>query len=285
MSHSVSCKPGGGGTEIRRSSSCSTPATTARASPISSPTCRSRSWCGCVRIVCSLARLGRTCSARRRATGQARQRVRVRRPGHLGQRGRGDQHRHSPLRGGDRAGMGSVASPADPPLGLVASRWAATDHRGHRDPADRRAPSQRRGDKPVWLWWSHIDATVGDIDRCWRMFLRRFDIEHTLRCSNRLSAGPGRCCATPQPLDLADPDRLHPATPAPGPSPPTYACPGRNPPHRTSSPPRGSDAGFETSAPRQALPPLHRNPPAPVVIMWFTIGQGWSGRLRWFRGY
>lgn len=35
--------------------------------------------------------------------------------------------------------------------------------------------------KPVWLWWSGIDATAEDVDRCWRMFLRRFDIEHTFR--------------------------------------------------------------------------------------------------------
>ncbi|WP_231956628.1 transposase, partial [Nocardia sp. 852002-51101_SCH5132738] len=35
--------------------------------------------------------------------------------------------------------------------------------------------------KPVWLWWSGTDATPDDIDRCWRMFLRRFDIEHTFR--------------------------------------------------------------------------------------------------------
>jgi hypothetical protein len=35
--------------------------------------------------------------------------------------------------------------------------------------------------KPVWLWWSRVDATAGDIDRCWQTFLRRFDIEHTFR--------------------------------------------------------------------------------------------------------
>jgi hypothetical protein len=35
--------------------------------------------------------------------------------------------------------------------------------------------------KPVWLWWSGVDATPDDIDRCWQMFLRRFDIEHTFR--------------------------------------------------------------------------------------------------------
>jgi hypothetical protein len=35
--------------------------------------------------------------------------------------------------------------------------------------------------KPVWLWWSGVDATEADVDRCWQMFLRRFDIEHTFR--------------------------------------------------------------------------------------------------------
>jgi hypothetical protein len=35
--------------------------------------------------------------------------------------------------------------------------------------------------KPVWLWWSKTDATAADVDRCWHMFLRRFDIEHTFR--------------------------------------------------------------------------------------------------------
>lgn len=35
--------------------------------------------------------------------------------------------------------------------------------------------------KPVWLWWSKVDATAADVDRCWHMFLRRFDIEHTFR--------------------------------------------------------------------------------------------------------
>ncbi|MEV4238930.1 NF041680 family putative transposase [Nocardia sp. NPDC049737] len=35
--------------------------------------------------------------------------------------------------------------------------------------------------KPVWLWWSGVDATAADVDWCWRMFLRRFDIEHMFR--------------------------------------------------------------------------------------------------------
>jgi len=33
----------------------------------------------------------------------------------------------------------------------------------------------------VWLWWSRTGATAADVDRCWRSFLRRFDLEHTFR--------------------------------------------------------------------------------------------------------
>ncbi|MFB9570892.1 NF041680 family putative transposase [Streptomyces yanii] len=35
--------------------------------------------------------------------------------------------------------------------------------------------------KPLWLWHSDPDATAHDVDRLWRIFLRRFDIEHTFR--------------------------------------------------------------------------------------------------------
>nr|WP_263656627.1 NF041680 family putative transposase [Nonomuraea aurantiaca] len=35
--------------------------------------------------------------------------------------------------------------------------------------------------KPVWLWWSGVDATEADVDRLWQVFLRRFDIEHIFR--------------------------------------------------------------------------------------------------------
>jgi hypothetical protein len=38
-----------------------------------------------------------------------------------------------------------------------------------------------RDPKPVWLWSSHPHAEPADIDRLWRMYLRRFDIEHTFR--------------------------------------------------------------------------------------------------------
>lgn len=35
--------------------------------------------------------------------------------------------------------------------------------------------------KPVWLWCSATVAGPAEVDRYWRMFLRRFDIEHTFR--------------------------------------------------------------------------------------------------------
>jgi hypothetical protein len=38
-----------------------------------------------------------------------------------------------------------------------------------------------RNPKPVWLWSSRPHTEPADVDRLWRMFLRRFDIEHTFR--------------------------------------------------------------------------------------------------------
>ncbi|WP_217898688.1 NF041680 family putative transposase [Haloechinothrix alba] len=38
-----------------------------------------------------------------------------------------------------------------------------------------------RDPKPVWLWHSRPDVTASTVDRLWRAFLRRFDLEHTFR--------------------------------------------------------------------------------------------------------
>ena len=43
-----------------------------------------------------------------------------------------------------------------------------------------RLPGDRHP-KPLWLWHSRPNATAPDVDRLWRAFLRRFDIEHTFR--------------------------------------------------------------------------------------------------------
>ncbi|MPY60716.1 NF041680 family putative transposase [Streptomyces spongiae] len=39
---------------------------------------------------------------------------------------------------------------------------------------DREAP-------PVWLWSSKTGASMQDVDRCWQVYFRRFDLEHTFR--------------------------------------------------------------------------------------------------------
>ncbi|MFI0915590.1 NF041680 family putative transposase [Streptomyces abikoensis] len=41
--------------------------------------------------------------------------------------------------------------------------------------------SKDRDAPPVWLWSSRTGAGPEDVDRCWRVYLRRFDLEHTFR--------------------------------------------------------------------------------------------------------
>jgi hypothetical protein len=43
-----------------------------------------------------------------------------------------------------------------------------------------RLPGDRKP-KPVWLWYSRPELTNSDVNRLWRAFLRRFDLEHTFR--------------------------------------------------------------------------------------------------------
>jgi hypothetical protein len=38
-----------------------------------------------------------------------------------------------------------------------------------------------RDPKPLWLWFSRTGAAPDEVDRLWRAFLRRFDLEHTFR--------------------------------------------------------------------------------------------------------
>jgi hypothetical protein len=38
-----------------------------------------------------------------------------------------------------------------------------------------------RSPKPLWLWYSRPELTHADLNRLWRAFLRRFDLEHTFR--------------------------------------------------------------------------------------------------------
>lgn len=55
--------------------------------------------------------------------------------------------------------------------------------------------------KPVWLWWSQVDAVPADVDRMWQAFLRRFDIEHTFRLFKQTLGWTCPKIRTPQAAD------------------------------------------------------------------------------------
>jgi hypothetical protein len=48
-----------------------------------------------------------------------------------------------------------------------------------------RLPQQTRHPQALWLWWhappDAVDAAVPHLDRAWRAYVRRFDLEHTFR--------------------------------------------------------------------------------------------------------
>ncbi|GAA3838525.1 hypothetical protein GCM10023083_82670 [Streptomyces phyllanthi] len=80
----------------------------------------------------------------------------------------------------DSAGLGPVASAADPTGGLARPDGPLPIIEGTVIRLTVERPSG--GDnKPVWLWWSRVDSLPADVERCWQAFLRRFDLEHTFR--------------------------------------------------------------------------------------------------------
>ena len=56
-----------------------------------------------------------------------------------------------------------------------------------------------RAKKTLWLWWS--GSGEPDLDRCWRAYLRRFDIEHTFRFAKQSLGWTTPSLATPQQAD------------------------------------------------------------------------------------
>ena len=76
-----------------------------------------------------------------------------------------------------------------------------------------------RNPKPVWLWWSGTGALPGDVDRVWRAFLRRFDLEHlpAAQADPRLDRPQDPRPPRRRHLDLAGHRRPHPAPPRPTP--------------------------------------------------------------------
>jgi len=114
-------------------------------------------------------------------------------------------------------------------------------------------PRPTRAKKTPWLWWSGPPGMTPDLDLCWRAYLRRFDIEHTIKFqkatlgwitpSLRLPEQAGRWTA----IIIASYAQLVLARP------PASACPGNAPATQPGSPPAGYAAtfpGFARCCPR-----------------------------------
>src|SRR3954463_977740 len=73
-------------------------------------------------------------------------------------------------------------------------------HRGARAPPAGRLPIVEgtlirlqvehlpgaRAAKPIWLWTSALDADADAVTGCWQAYLRRFDLEHTIRFTKQI---------------------------------------------------------------------------------------------------
>jgi hypothetical protein len=73
---------------------------------------------------------------------------------------------------------------------------------------------RRREPRVLWLWWhGGPEGEAPNLSLLWRAYVRRFDLEHTFRFSNRLWDGARLGCATPsrRPVDVAGLGRFHPA--------------------------------------------------------------------------
>jgi hypothetical protein len=44
-----------------------------------------------------------------------------------------------------------------------------------------RVPARTRPPKVLWLWWAGPEGLQLDLDLAWRAYIRRFDLEHTVR--------------------------------------------------------------------------------------------------------
>src|SRR6266545_5492078 len=65
-----------------------------------------------------------------------------------------------------------------------------------------RLPGRRnRQPKTLWLWWAGPEGTTPDLDRVWRAYIRRFDIEHTIRFAKQTLGATTPKVRTPQQAD------------------------------------------------------------------------------------
>ena len=65
-----------------------------------------------------------------------------------------------------------------------------------------RLPGRReRHPKTLWLWWTGPDPAALDLDRVWRAYIRRFDIEHTIRFARQVLGATTPKVRTPEQAD------------------------------------------------------------------------------------
>jgi len=65
-----------------------------------------------------------------------------------------------------------------------------------------RLPGRRdRQPKTLWLWWHGDDESSLDLDRVWRAYIRRFDIEHTIRFAKQVLGWNTPKVRTPEQAD------------------------------------------------------------------------------------
>lgn len=65
-----------------------------------------------------------------------------------------------------------------------------------------RLPGRRdRHPKALWLWWYGPDESSLDLDRAWRAYIRRFDIEHTFRFAKQALGWTTPKVRTPEQAD------------------------------------------------------------------------------------
>ncbi len=59
-----------------------------------------------------------------------------------------------------------------------------------------------RDPKPIWLWSSALEVDSAQLDRIWRTFLRRFDLEHTFRLMKQTLGWTRPKVRSPEAADL-----------------------------------------------------------------------------------
>jgi hypothetical protein len=149
-----------------------------------------------------------------------------------------------------------------------------------------------KASKRLWLWWSGPAGTTPDLALCWRAYVHRFDIEHTIRFAKhtlgwvtpalRHPAQAGRWTAITMAayaqLVLARPLAADARLPWERPRPPARLTPGRvrrdfsriraglppvTRPRKTCRPGPGRPQGA-TSPPATRYPVIRKNRPAPA---------------------